>query len=99
MAVRTRQAGVKNKREVGDPRSALPSTGAKRGRKVLPHDDAAALRRTSAESRMKLGPAAANKDYERVDRGTSVKGRKKAPSGMHIKHKGGPFRRNRLHGG
>ena len=98
MAVRTRQAGVKNKREV-DPRSAMPSTGASRGRKVLPRDDAAAAKRSKSQSKMKLGPAAKESDYQRSDRGTALKGRKKAPSGMHIKHKGGPFKRTRLHGG
>lgn len=99
MAVRTNQAGVKNKREVRDVRSAMPSTGAKRGKKTVPRDDAAAERRLKSESKMMLGPAAKATDYERTDRGTAVQGRKKAPSQMHVKRKGGPFKKSRLHGG
>lgn len=98
MAVRTKQAGVKNKREVG-VRSATPSTGASKGKKTLARDDAALKRRQKSESKMKMGPAGKATDYERTDRGTSVRGRKKAPSQMRVKRKGGPFKQTRLHGG
>lgn len=98
MAVRTRQAGVKNKRDVG-VRSATPSTGASKGKKTLARDDAALKRRQKSESKMQLGPAAKEHDYERSSGGTAVRGRKKAPSQMHVKRKGGPFKQTRLHGG
>ena len=38
-------------------------------------------------------------DYERPEPPTTVNGRKKAPSQMRVKRKGGPFKRSRLHGG
>ncbi|MBX5484921.1 MAG: hypothetical protein IRZ16_24125 [Myxococcaceae bacterium] len=100
MAVRTRQAGVKVKREVG-VQSAYPSTGATRGRKTLPRDDESAARRIRATSKMKLGPAGEKdlRDYQRELPATTVNGRKKAPSEMHVKKRGGPFKRRRLHGG
>ena len=99
MAVRTRQAGIKNKRDVG-PQSALPSTGASRGRKTLPRDEQVAAKRSKAAAKMKLGPAAnAQSAYERGVPVSTVNGRKKAPSQMHVKKKGGPFKRSRLHGG
>jgi hypothetical protein len=103
MAVRTNQAGVKNKRQV-DPRNANASTGASNGKrksKVLPRDEAALLRREKSLAAMKPGPAA-NRDAHEYDRGripSTVAGRKKAPSQMKLQRKGGPFKRSRLHGG
>lgn len=99
MAVRTKLAGVKRKRAVKDVRSAMTATGATKGRKTVPRDDAALQRRLELESKVKLGPAAKPTTFEIKDRGTAVRGRKKVPSRMHLKRKGGPFKRTRLHGG
>ena len=103
MAVRTNQVGVKNKREV-DPRNAHPGMGTSAGRrkmKALPRDEAALLRREKARATMKMGPAASRDehDYERPRIPSTVAGRKKAPSQMKVRRKGGPFKRSRLHGG
>jgi hypothetical protein len=98
MAVRTNQAGIRNKRKVG-VRSAMPSTGATRGKKTLPRDEAAALRREKSLSKMQLGPAAKETEYSRGRAETTLRGRKKAPSQMNVKRKGGPFKKTRLHGG
>ncbi|WP_240359287.1 hypothetical protein [Pyxidicoccus trucidator] len=99
MAVRTKVAGIKNKRRV-DAHSAQPSVQASKGRKTLPRDDAAALRRQKTLERVTLGPAAElhePKSHRR--RATMLKGRKKAPSEMNVKHSGGPKKRLPLHGG
>lgn len=99
MAVRTKQAGVRHKRLV-DPHDAQPSQAANGGRrKRLPRDAAAAARRASTSGHMKLGPAAKPTDYERGRIPPTVTGRKKAPSQMKVKRRGGPFKSTRLHGG
>ncbi|MCE9671629.1 hypothetical protein LY474_27860 [Myxococcus stipitatus] len=99
MAVRTRLAGVKNKRRVASADEAQPNVQATNGRKTLPRDEAAALRRRQALKRVTLGPAAESHDPKSHRRRTSLNGRKKAPSEMAIKHRGGPRKRLRIHGG
>jgi hypothetical protein len=99
MAVRTKVAGIKNKRRV-DAHAAQPSVQASKGRKTLPRDDAALLRREKALARVTLGPAAeVHEPKSNRRRMTTLKGRKKAPSEMNVKHKGGPKKRLPLHGG
>lgn len=98
MAVRTKLAGIKNRRQV-DARSAQPSQQASKGRKTLPRDEAALLRREKALDRATLGPAAEIHEPKSHRRKTSLQGRKKAPSEMRVKHKGGPAKRLPLHGG
>jgi hypothetical protein len=99
MAVRTNQAGVKHKRLV-NPRSAQPSQGATGSRrKTLPLDAANALGRLSSAVRMRLGPAAKRSEYARGRIPPTVAGRKKPPSQMKVKRRGGPFTSTRLHGG
>jgi hypothetical protein len=98
MAVRTKLAGIKNRRAV-DARSAQPSQQASKGRKTLPRDEAAALRRQKALDRVTLGPAAETHEPKSNRRKTSLQGRKKAPSQMRVKRAGGPAKRLPLHGG
>ncbi len=98
MAVRTNQAGIRNKRKVG-VRSAMAGTGATNGKKTLPRDEAAALKREKSVAKMQLGPAAKESEYRRGRTEATVRGRKKAPSQMNVKRKGGPRTRSRLHGG
>lgn len=99
MAVRTKVAGIKNKRRV-DAHAAQPSVQASKGRKTLPRDDAAALRRQKTLERVTLGPAAElHEPKSNRRRMTTLKGRKKAPSEMNVKHAGGPKKRLPLHGG
>jgi hypothetical protein len=98
MAVRTDVAGIKNKRKVG-VKSALPSVGASRGKKTLPRDEAAALRREINRERATPGPAAKKAKAKSGRTPTTVQGRKKAPSRMNVKSKGGPRKSTRLHGG
>lgn len=99
MAVRTKVAGIKNRRRV-DAHAAQPSVQASKGRKTLPRDDAALLRREKALERVTLGPAAEKHEPKsNRRRTTTLKGRKKAPSEMNVKHKGGPKKRLPLHGG
>jgi hypothetical protein len=99
MAVRTKVAGIKNKRRV-DAHAAQPSVQASKGRKTLPRDDAALLRREKVLERVTLGPAAElHEPKSNRRRMTTLKGRKKAPSEMNVKHKGGPKKRLPLHGG
>jgi hypothetical protein len=97
MAVRTKIAGIKNKREVG-VKATQPSQGTTRGKKTLPRDEAALLRRESALKRVTLGPAAEEHKPKRNRSPTPVQGRKKAPSEMHVKRSGGPKKRMPLHG-
>lgn len=100
MAVRTRQAGVKNKRDVG-VRSATTGQGSSGSRrKTLPRDDEAQLRRTKSNAKLKLGPAAKDdtNEYSRGRIPPSVQGRKKAPSEMKLKRPGGPKKRRAIHG-
>lgn len=99
MAVRTKLAGVKNKRRVALASEAQASVQASKGRKTLPRDEAAALRRTQTLARVTLGPAAEEHAPKRNRRRTSLNGRKKAPSEMNVKHRGGPRKRSRIHGG
>jgi hypothetical protein len=98
MAVRTKLVGIKNRRNVG-ARAAQPSVQASKGRKTLPRDEAAALRRQKTLERVTLGPAAELHEPKRNRRKTSLQGRKKAPSQMRVKRAGGPSRRSDLHGG
>ncbi len=99
MAVRTKVAGIKNRRRV-DAHAAQPSVQASKGRKTLPRDDAAALRRQKTLERVTLGPAAElHEPKSNRRRMTTLKGRKKAPSEMNVKHKGGPKKRLPIHGG
>ncbi|WP_240358800.1 hypothetical protein [Myxococcus vastator] len=99
MAVRTTVAGIKNRRRV-DAHGAQPSVQASKGRKTLPHDDADALRRQQTLERVTLGPAAeAHEPKSHRRRATTLKGRKKTPSEMNVKHLGGPKKRLPLHGG
>ncbi|ADO68461.1 hypothetical protein [Stigmatella aurantiaca] len=98
MAVRTTLAGMKNRRTV-DVRSAQPSQQASKGKKTLPRDEAALLRREKALQRVTLGPASEIHEPKSHRRRTSVQGRKKAPSQMGVKGSGGPARRSLLHGG
>jgi hypothetical protein len=98
MSVRTRVAGIKNRRRV-DAHAAQPSIQASNGRKTLARDDAAALRREQALKRVTLGPAAQEHAPKRNNRGTALRGRKKAPSQIHLKSAGGPRERSGLHGG
>jgi hypothetical protein len=60
MAVRTREAGIKNKRRVADADTPQPNqqaVGVGRGRKTVPRDQAAALRREKLMRKAKPGPA------------------------------------------
>jgi hypothetical protein len=60
MAVRTREAGVKNKKRVTNVDETQPnqqSGGLTRGRKTVPRDQAAALRREKLLRRATPGPA------------------------------------------
>lgn len=98
MAVRTKLVGIKNKRRV-DAHAAQPSQQASNGRKTLPRDEAAALRRQKTLDRVTLGPAAEVHEPKSHRRKTSLAGRKKAPSQMRVKRAGGPARRAPLHGG
>jgi hypothetical protein len=98
MAVRTKVAGIKNRRRV-DAHGAQPSQQASNGRKTLPRDEAAALRRQKALERVTLGPAAEIHEPKSHRRKTSLLGRKKAPSQMRVKRSGGPAKRLPLHGG
>ncbi len=97
MAVRTKIAGIKNRREV-DVASVQNTQGTTHGRKTLPRDEAALLRRETALKRVTLGPAA-EEHKPKSNRGrTPVQGRKKAPSEMNVKRRGGPKKRSPLHG-
>jgi hypothetical protein len=98
MAVRTRYAGIKNRRRVS-VQEAQTDQQASKGRKTLPRDEAAALRRQKALERVTLGPAAEIHEPKSHRRKTSLQGRKKAPSEMRVKHAGGPAKRLPLHGG
>jgi hypothetical protein len=60
MAVRTRETGIKNKRRVTSADEAQPnlqSQGVARGRKTVPRDQAAALRRQKLMRKATPGPA------------------------------------------
>jgi hypothetical protein len=60
MAVRTRVAGVKNKRRVTDadvPQPNRQAQGLEKGRKTVPRDQAAALRRERLMRKATPGPA------------------------------------------
>jgi hypothetical protein len=57
MAVRTRVAGMKNKRRMTSVDQAQTNQQASKGRKTVPKDQAAALRRQKLMSKAKPGPA------------------------------------------
>jgi hypothetical protein len=98
MAVRTNLVGIKNRRRA-DASAAQPNQQASKGKKTLPRDEAAALRRQQTLKRVTLGPAAEIHEPKSHRRKTLLQGRKKAPSAMGIKHRGGPSKRIPLHGG
>jgi hypothetical protein len=99
MAVRTDIAGVKRKRKVSVD-AAQPNPGTPRSRrKTLPRDEAAALRADLNRARAKPGPAAKKRVPKSGRVQTSLRGRKKAPSEIAVKHRGGPRKRLRIHGG
>ena len=98
MAVRTDVAGIKNKRRVGVG-SATLQQGSTRGRPLAFHDEQYAALLAHNRAQATPGPAAHAPMPKRNRRGVSIEGRKKAPSQMHLKRKGGPHSRSRLHGG
>lgn len=57
MAVRTRMAGTKNKRRVTSVDETLPHQQPSKGRKTVPRDQAAALRRQKLMRKATPGPA------------------------------------------
>jgi hypothetical protein len=60
MAVRTREAGIKNKRRVADadvPQPNRQAQGLAKGKKTVPRDQAAALRRQKLMRKATPGPA------------------------------------------
>lgn len=60
MAVRTRQAGIKNKRlmaDVDEAQTNRQAPGLSNGRKTVPRDQAAALRRQKLMRKATPGPA------------------------------------------
>jgi hypothetical protein len=60
MAVRTREAGIKNKRRVtsaDEPQANQQAVGVSKGRKTVPRDQAAALRRQKLMRKATPGPA------------------------------------------
>jgi hypothetical protein len=57
MAVRTRVVGIKRKRRVASPDEAQPNVQSTHGRKTLPKDQAAALRRKKLLDHATPGPA------------------------------------------
>jgi hypothetical protein len=61
MAVRTRVAGIKNKRRVSSADEAQPNQQASKGRKTVPRDQAAALRRQKLMKKATPGPAMMDK--------------------------------------
>lgn len=98
MAVRTPVAGMKVRRPVGVD-AAMTQQHKSGGRPTPFSEELLAARVEANRSRAVAGPAAEPQkpDYNR--RAVSISGRKKAPSQMRIKRKGGPFTRSRLHGG
>ena len=98
MAVRTDVAGIKNKRKVGVI-SATFQPGSTRGKPLAFHDQLHAELLAHNRAQATPGPAAHAPVPKRNRRGVSIEGRKKAPSQMHVKRKGGPHTRSRLHGG
>ncbi|MBN1206272.1 MAG: hypothetical protein JXB05_15250 [Myxococcaceae bacterium] len=99
MAVRTKLVGIKNRRRVSSADEAQPHQQASKGKKTLPRDEAALLRRQKALERVTLGPAAEIHEPKSHRRKTSLQGRKKAPSQMRVKRAGGPAKRLPIHGG
>ena len=57
MAVRTRMVGIKNRRRVTSADEAQPNQQASKGRKTVPRDQAAALRRQRLMRKATPGPA------------------------------------------
>lgn len=98
MAVRTTIAGMKNKRKVLVS-EAHSTQGTTHGRERPFEEDALAAQIAANRSRATEGPAATPPKPGHNRRGTSLLGRKKAPSQMRVKRRGGPHNRSRLHGG
>ena len=88
MAVRTDIVGIKNLRQVG-AHAAQPSQQASKGRLLPFNDEIPLLRRSRLLERVTLGPAAEPHLPKTPRLATSVHGRKKAPSEMHIRRAGG----------
>lgn len=98
MAVRTPVAGMKMRRPVGI--EAAMTQQHKSGGRPTPFSEEARLAQIEANrARAVAGPAAEPQKPDRNRRAVSISGRKKAPSQMRLKRKGGPFTRSRLHGG
>ncbi len=98
MAVRTTMAGVKNKRKVLVS-EVYPSQGTTGGRERPFVEEALAAQIAANRSRARAGPAATPPEPGHNRRSVGILGRKKAPSQMTIKRRGGPHNRSRLHGG
>lgn len=90
--------GELNPQDRNSSRERAPGTG--RGRKSIVATEAAAYRRWSKDKPAQgtRAEATLNKSGSGRSRGT-VNGRKKAPSQMKIRRKGGPMKKSRLHGG
>jgi len=88
MAVRTDTVGIKNMRQVG-AHAAQPSQQASKGRLLPFQDEIPLMNRDRLLARATLGPAAVLAQPKTTRGEASVRGRKKAPSEMHIKRAGG----------
>jgi hypothetical protein len=88
MAVRTDTVGIKNRRQVG-VHAAQPSPQASKGRPIPFHDEIPLMRRDRLLARVTLGPASEPHLPKTPRLATSVNGRKKPPSEMHIRRSGG----------
>lgn len=88
MAVRTDTVGIKNRRQVG-AHAAQPSQQASNGRWMPFQDEIPLLRRDRLLARVTLGPAAELHQPKTPRLSTTVNGRKKVPSQMHIRRAGG----------
>lgn len=89
MAVRTRVVGIKRKRRVSSPDEAQPNVQSTHGRKTLPRDQAAALRRQKLLERATPGPAM--EDFFPPEPGpatTEVRPTKKTASHRKVKRRG-----------
>ena len=91
-------AGMKNKRKV-EISEAHSTQGTTRGKERPFEEDALAARIAANRAKATAGPAATPEQPGHNRRGTGLLGRKKAPSQMRVKRKGGPHNRSRLHGG
>ncbi|WP_434384558.1 hypothetical protein [Melittangium boletus] len=88
MAVRTDIVGIKNRRQV-DASAAQPNQQASKGCLMPFHDEIPLLRRDRLLARATLGPAAELAQHKAPRGESTVRGRKKPPSEMHIRRVGG----------